>query len=261
VAIDVTDLRIDDPCILFALGREGAGFRREFAPTQRFPGAPCRARFCGPSWLSVLVVETGIGPRAVEQALDWLFSKPKLELVPYEPKLLLFAGFAGSLVDFLHVGDLVLATDVLDMVGNRWPTTWPGELPPGPWQPPLLRGTVLSAPNLIGDPDEKRRLGQSRQALTVDMESAAFARLCSKRAVPFGCLRAVSDDVDTPLSPDLTSLLAGGRVVWWRVLLALLRRPALLKELLRLRRDTAPASARLGEALGELLTLTLEDSE
>jgi nucleoside phosphorylase len=261
VAVDVTDLRIDDPCILFALGREGAGFRREFAPTQRFPGAPCRARFCGPSWLSVLVVETGVGPRAVEQALDWLFSKPKLELVPYAPKIILLAGFAGSLVDSLHVGDLVLATDVVDLDGNRWPTTWPGELPAGPWQPSLRRGTVLSAPKLVCDPHEKRRLGQSRQALTVDMESVAFASLCSKCDVPFGCLRAVSDDLDTPLSPVLESLLAGGRVVWWRVLLALLRRPVFLKELLRLRRDTASASARLGEALGELLTLTLEEHE
>ena len=69
---------------------------------------------------------------------------------------------------------------------------------------------------------------------------------------------AISDDVDTPLSPQLVSLLAGGRISLPRVLLALLRRPALLKEFRRLGRDTRVASTQLGKALGELLTLTLE---
>jgi len=90
------------------------------------------------------------------------------------------------------------------------------------------------------------------------MESATFARLCTKRGIPFGCLRAISDDLDTALSPALVSLLTGGRVSWWRALRALLRRPSLFKEFLRLGRDTRLASAQLGKAVGELLTLTLE---
>jgi adenosylhomocysteine nucleosidase len=254
----MNDLRIDDPCVLFALSREGRGLLGEFPPTQRFPGAPCRARFCGPSWLSILVVETGIGPQAAEQALTWLFSKPKFDQLPYEPKLLLFAGFAGGLVNDLHVGDLVLATDVIDLDGNRWPTTWPGELPAGTWEPPLRRGTILSATQVVGEPEKKRLLGQTHGARAVDMESAACARLCGKRGIPFGCLRAISDDVQTPLSPQLVALLNGGRVAWWRVLFALLRQPALLKEFMRLGRDTRLASDKLGKALGELLTLTLD---
>lgn len=254
----MSDLHIDDPCLLFAMGRESRGLRREFPPHQCFPGAPCRARFCGPSWLSILVLETGVGPDAVQRALDWLWSKPKLDQLPYEPKLLLYAGFAGSLVEFLHVGDLVLATDIVDPAGNRWPTTWPGELPEGTWQPPLRRGAILSLPNLVGNPDDKRRLGKTHDALAIDMESATFAQSCSKRGIPFGCLRAMSDDSDTPLSPELVTLLSGGQVSWWRALLALLRRPALLPEFWRLARNTRAAADQLGNALGELLTLTLE---
>jgi adenosylhomocysteine nucleosidase len=249
---------LDDPCVLFALSRESQGFRREFPPTQAFTGSPCRARFCGPSWLPVLVMETGIGPQATRQALEWLCGKPRLDQVPYEPKLLLFAGFAGSLVESLHVGDLVLATDVVDLDGRRWSTTWPGELPPGTWQPPLRRGSILSSPHLVGDPESKRRLGQTHGALAVDMESAAFARICSERAIPFGCLRSISDNVETPLTPRLVDLLAEGRISARRVLLALLRQPSLLKEFMRLSRDTRSASQALGKALGELLTLTLD---
>ena len=82
-------------------------------------------------------METGIGPNRAQRALDWVLAKPLFEGVPYEPKLVLFAGFAGSLNESLGVGDLVLATDVVDLEGNRWPTTWPGELPVGSWHPPL----------------------------------------------------------------------------------------------------------------------------
>ena len=250
-------LCIDDPCVFFAMGRESRGFRALFPPTQRFPGAPVWARFCGPSWLPVLVVETGIGPEAAEKAVNWVLSKPKMGELPYEPKLLLFAGFAGSLVESLHVGDLVLATEVIDTAGKRWQTTWPEKLPDGPWQPPLRMGPIVSSHRLVGSPNDKRALGQTHQTLAVDMESATFAALCSTRSIPFGCLRAISDDADTSLSPQLVALLSGGRVSWWKSLAALARRPALLSEFMRLARDTREASEHLGKGLGELLTLTL----
>ena len=253
----MADLCIDDPCILFALSRESAGFRRDFPVTERFPGAPCWAAFCGPSWLPVLVVETGLGADATQTALEWVFSKPKFNQVPYQPKLVLFAGFAGSLVEHLYVGDLVLATEAIDANGNRWPFPWPGELELGDWQPPLKRGTVVSTAHIVTQPLEKRRLAKAHEALAVDMESATFARLCGKRGVPFGVVRAISDDADTALSPHLADLFGGGRLSLRRVLWALFRHPSLVKEFMRLARDTRLASRQLGKGLGELLTLTL----
>ena len=44
-----TEVVFDDPCVVFALGREAKAFRREFRAQQRFAGAPCWARFCGPA--------------------------------------------------------------------------------------------------------------------------------------------------------------------------------------------------------------------
>jgi adenosylhomocysteine nucleosidase len=253
----VQPLRIDDPCILFALERERAPFCREFRPNQTFDGAPCWARFCGPAWLSVLVVETGIGPENVARTLDWLLASPKLGAVPYEPSLLIFAGFAGALTESLHIGDIVLADEIVDESGNRWPTTWPVEPLPGEWTPPLLRGRLVSVNQMAGSAQEKRRLGESHQAIAVEMESASFAERCTKAGMPFACVRAISDEVDAPLSPALTTLLSGGSASPWRVFKALARRPAMLPELLRLARHTRRASQQLGLALGELLTLTL----
>ncbi len=253
----MTELLFTDPCVLFALRRESAPFYREFRPQQRFPGAPCRARFCGPAWLSVLVLETGIGPERCQAALQWLFGKPVLGNVAYRPGLVLSAGFSGGLHESLHVGDIVLATAAVDTAGNTWPTTWPGELPPGEWQPPLHRGRVLGVADLVSDPAEKRRLGAAHNALAVDMETPTVARLCSEHGVPFGCVRAITDDMATPLSPQLLQLFPGGRLSPLRLLTSVLRSPRLVLEMTQLARNTRLAAQQLSIALGELLTLTL----
>src|SRR5207244_1434326 len=175
---------------------------------------------------------------------------------PYRPKLVLSAGFSGALQEEFHVGDIILATEVASD-GKLWPATWPAENPAGEWRPRLHRGRLLSVPTLIGSPEEKEALGRAHQAAAVDMETAAVARLCRKRDVPFGCVRVILDDLHTPLSPRLVSLISGGRVSPLRALTALVSSPRLGAEFRRLARQSRFAAEQLGTALGELLTLTL----
>jgi hypothetical protein len=256
----MTELTFNDPCVLFSLRRESGAFRQEFRPQLRFTGAPCWASFCAPRdlpLLQVLVLETGVGQEQTEAALQWVLGSPVLENVPYRPKVVLSAGFAGALQDGLHVGDIILATEVVSSEGERWTASWPGQLPPGGWQPPLHRGRLLTVPQLVTSPEEKRELGRRQEAVAADMETAVVARLCSRRGVPFGCVRAISDDLHTPLSPRLVSVLRGGRVSPLRLVLALLASPRLAGEMGRLARNTRRAAEQLGTALGELLTLTL----
>jgi adenosylhomocysteine nucleosidase len=251
------DIAITDPCILFALKREARTFLQEFRPQQRFPSAPCRARFCGPEWLTVLVLETGIGQARTEQALRWLLDKPLLVNVPYQPKVVMSCGFAGALQPDLQIGDLILATEVIDAEGHSWPVPWPATLPAGDWQPPLKIGRLFTTPQLVTDSAQKHELGQRHQALAVDMESAIVASICSRQEIPFGCLRAISDRVDSALSPELVSVLSGSGVSWTDLGSLLARQPSKVGELWRLSRATRVASRQLAKALGELLTLTL----
>src|SRR5262249_1262268 len=137
---------------------------------------------------------------------------------------------------------------VVDPAGRTWPVTFPLTLDPA-----VRRGRVLTAPHLVGDPQEKRQLGERHGALAVEMESAGVAAWCQERGVPFGGLRAVSDDAATGLSPELLGVLAGGRVRPGRLLRALVRRPGLLGELRRLAADTGAAARRLGRALSATL--------
>jgi adenosylhomocysteine nucleosidase len=253
----VSEIPFEDPCVAFAMRREARPFRREFRPQQRFPGAPCWAKFCGPAWLSVLVLETGVGRERTERAAAWLLGRPKLGNLAYRPKVVVSAGFCGALADGLGVGDVVLATEVVDTAGNCWPATWPGELPPGPWRPPLHRGRLVSVPQLVSTPAQKQALGLEHGALAVDMEAATLAEWCRRAQVPFGCVRAVSDDATTALSPRLAALVSAGRVSPWRLALAVVCRPGLTGEMWRLAKQTRLAAQQLGKAVGELLTLTL----
>ena len=253
----MNDLSFDDPCLIFALRREVGPFWRLFPPQERFTGSPVPARFCGPAWLSVLTVESGVGPERARRAVEWALGQPSREGVPYRPKLVLAVGYGGALTGERRVGDLVLATEVVDEAGRVWPVSWPGELPGGAWKPPLHRGRVLTLNRLVAGPEEKAHWGEKSGAAVVDMESAEVARVCLRHGVPFGCLRAVSDDVQTPLDPRVAACLAGGRVAPVRLAGLVARRPALVGQLWTLARHTRLASRQLALALGELLTLTL----
>lgn len=177
--------------------------------------------------------------------------------VPYEPKLILSAGFAGALQPDLHVGDLILASDVVDDEGNAWPVPWPGVLPEGNWRPPLRRGRLLTASQFVSGAAQKRDLSQRLQAAAVDMESATLASICSRKEIPFGCLRAISDAVDTSVSRQVMTVLEGANVSWPGLAMLLARAPGKVGELWRLDKATRRAGRQLALALGELLTLTL----
>jgi adenosylhomocysteine nucleosidase len=185
-----------------------------------------------------------------------LFDKPRLGVVPYQPELVISAGFAGALHPDRRVGDIILADEIADIAGNRWAATWPKPLPEGEWCPPLHRGLLLTTDAMVTTPAEKQSLGDKHGALAVDMESAVVARRCNEHGVPFAAVRAISDDWKTPLSPSLAGLLRNGRVDALSLVAFLVCRPWMIREMWRLARHTTFAAAQLGKALGELLTLT-----
>jgi nucleoside phosphorylase len=268
------------PCVVFALRRESMHFRRACPFRQHFFGAPCHAQFCGshewggkgkPERFSAktgpdgfvradtfiryyfrpaaLMLETGVGAAAMESALHWCLSGPRFFGMPYRPRLLASVGFSGALQPEQRIGDLVLATEVVDPQGQCWPALRPAE-----WaNRDIAAGRLLTMPELVSDPQEKQRLGRQYKALAVDMESAVAARLCHEHKVPFACLRVISDDWQTALSPHLVELLQQQRVSLARLTGNMLRHPKLIGELLRLARQTRRASRRLLSPLSALI--------
>jgi adenosylhomocysteine nucleosidase len=234
--------------VLFALDRESSPFRQIFSDQQRCADAPCRAWRCGRGTQTVMVVETGVGAAKTQRALDWLQSWD----APRDARqLLIAAGFAGALDRALQIGGVLVAREVVGPDGTVWPTTWPDANLA--WEGSAKTGRLFCSPRLIGDAKEKKMLGEAHRVQAVDMESATVAQFCARHGMDFGCVRAISDDVDTSLSPHLASVLGGGQVSIPRLAWTLARHPSVIGPLLKLARATHQASHSLARSLDFLL--------
>ncbi len=230
-------------CLVFALARESLFFWRHCRCIRRIRSAPCRAWHVDYSGDPLLILQTGVGSGAIARGLRWALNAPWVGgTLRYMPDRVVLAGFSGALTPDLRLGDLILANEVTS-------TSPPWHCTLQPPKTPLRTGRILTVPELIASPEQKARLWEQFQALAVDMESAAAARLCQEAGVSFTCLRAISDDGKTALSPRLVEVLQTGSVSVGRLLGAVLRQPGLIAELWRLARDTRLAARQLADAL------------
>jgi nucleoside phosphorylase len=162
--------------------------------------------------------------------------------------MLVSAGFAGALRQGYDVGAVVVASNVVRLDGKHWE----GCIPPMPQDRHIGTGRFLTVSGIIADPSEKLELGNRYDATAADMESADVAQWCHERGVPFCGVRAISDDVDTPVPSDLLSVTANGRVAFDKLALRVVRRPKLIPALLQLERATRRAGISLAGALRTL---------
>lgn len=253
-------------CVVFALRREWKPFSRFFS--QRH----CLRQSPHPLWLLVaeslrlLVLETGVGPARASQALDEVLCAAATSRPGEKLPLIVSAGFAGALTDELRVGDVLLIQEGVDDQGRVWHATWPALQAAGHGSSESVAwrtGRLLTLPRLLATPEEKHTWQQCTRAQAVDMESAALAACCARHGIPFGCVRVISDEVQTSLSPVLLELLDGGRFSCRR--LGRLFSARLFLQAWRLAGQTRFAAHRLSAALWHLLmpnkTLSVESPE
>ena len=106
-------------------------------------------------------------------------------------------GWAGALSCGMQPGNAYVVNEVVDgATGERFATSSPPRRGKrAPLRLVTMDHVVLSA--------EKRRLGESYQAVLVDMEAAAVARFARGQGIAFYCLKAVSDAAGEML-PDFS---------------------------------------------------------
>jgi adenosylhomocysteine nucleosidase len=236
-----------DPAVLFALAREARPFLAGFSVRRRVAGGPAETYLCEAPGSSLTVMVTGVGHERMGKALDWLLNAPRERL----PGLIVSAGFCGALVQSVAVGDIVVATDIVSSDGGRHKAARLSEGASSTYQSHL--GPLLSTDQMVVSCEERRALAARHGAIAVDMETATLARLCTAHGIPFSCIRAVSDDAQTSLSPEMAQLIVNGKVSARRLTAAVLRRPAFTAELWRLARNSRLAADRLALALRHLL--------
>jgi adenosylhomocysteine nucleosidase len=185
----------------------------------------------------VVATRTGIGPALAEAATEQLLAATDVDRV-------VVVGIAGGLEPVSAVGDLVVPEEAVDdATGERFRATPAGGVTP--------RGVVRTGDEAdygLDDGDVARLRDAGFTAL--DMETAAIARVCQRRGIPWLAFRAISDMAgDSSLGPVVMTLVdPEGRPRAWPSIRFLLSRPHKIPHLVRLGRDARAATTTAAEA-------------
>ncbi len=145
-------------------------------------------------------------------------------ILRYGPELMINTGIAGSLAEDIHIGDLVVATDVvehdMDVSPLKLPPGWlvgPDivKLPADPqWSETfasflrakgcrVFTGTVATGDQFIAtDRQRERILRDFPDALCAEMEGGALGHVCFQNGVPFCVIRTISDNAGDDSESD-----------------------------------------------------------
>lgn len=163
------------------------------------------------------------------------------------PQWIISAGFSGALQPDLKVGDIVVATSIMDINGHE--LTVDLKMPANP-AGGLHVGRLLMTETLVRSASEKKQLGERHAALAVDMESLAVAETCRAAKTRFLAIRSISDDLSADLPPEILAMVGDtGSVRLGAALGALWKRPGSLKAMWRLREQATAAAERLARFL------------
>lgn len=222
-----------------ALGEEIRPLLERLEKGRRLGGGWCEGELDG---RRVLLGATGDGATRAEARL-------RRGLAATPCRAVLGIGFAGGLDPRLERGQIVVADEVGSPEGRVLgaASTWAALVGTRLGAP---RGRLLSAGRLVPDAAAKASLhGERGPALTVDLESFAWAQVASELGCPWLVVRVVFDDAGDAV-PDyiLEAQDLEGRVDRLRLVVGALRRPARLKALLRLGRASKRLSAELAQA-------------
>jgi adenosylhomocysteine nucleosidase len=152
----------------------------------------------------------------------------------YPLRALVFCGVAGGLLPNMRIGDLVIASHLIqydmDLTAfGRRHGELPGKdrmieadpelvqkatkaydsaFPESGTAPNLMLGTVVSGDRFVKDPDKLRWLQREFSALATEMEGAAVGYTCDLNTLPFVVVRGLSDTAGDAATEDYASSLS-----------------------------------------------------
>lgn len=157
-------------------------------------------------------------------------------------KLVLTCGFAGGLKPEFASGTVLFSADAA-----------PG-LEPALRQAGAHAATFCCAPRVATTAREKRALRESTGADAVEMESEVIRALCRERGVPGATVRVILDPANQDLPLDFNALMtADQQMNYVRLARELMRSPAKVPALLKMRQTSAAAAVALAKVLARTL--------
>ncbi len=208
-----------------------------------------RRRETLPGGVELAIGLSGMGPERCRIAAR--------RLIDEGASALIHLGVSGGLALQLRPGELVIADSVMlideGLAQNRWQTD--GEIAREARERLAARqvfaalGLIASSPRPILSSAMKKECAEEFQALAVDMESAGVTMAVEESGLPCLMLRAVCDAANHSVPVWLFEALNGdGSVRFAHLAGGLVRRPAAVAELLRMRLRFRTACLALREA-------------
>lgn len=198
-----------------------------------------------PLWL----ILTGVGPACTGKTVEPLLRSGRFRGI-------LSIGYAGALQPSYKVGDIVIPEEVRPLFS----------LGKGSYQPDpdLVRSIseaaqrkghlfhterMLTSDRVITSAEEKRDLGKTHLAGSVEMESSVLADLARKTSLPFLVVRVISDEASFALPDDMVFLQYWRQRNLVRMMAYLFGKPVQMIRLLRLFHCARKASKSLTQFL------------
>ena len=157
---------------------------------------------------NTLVILAGTGPENARIA--------SLKLVAQGAQQLISWGCAGALAPYLKAGDLIIPNSILSQ--DNTPLTTHKH-----WRKQLsstlehslkcYNGQLLESVTVISLAQDKTQQFQRSNALAVDMESAAIARIAAQTNLPFIAIRSIVDSAQFDLPKAINYALSDSGIV------------------------------------------------
>ncbi|HWF68474.1 MAG TPA: hypothetical protein VG187_02695 [Mycobacterium sp.] len=189
----------------------------------------------------VTAVITGIGTALAHAATVRLLDTVDVEWV-------IVVGIAGAIENQTPIGTLVLPEVVVSAADGS-------EYRPTPLRIGNAYGKLCTTDELLLDPALHADL-RAQGVVALDMETAAVAKVCDERGVPWSVVRAISDRAgDGSVDADIVGLShPNGRPNLSAVARYLVKHPGALPRLGRLGKGADLAAVRSAEAAIKVLT-------
>lgn len=178
----------------------------------------------------LLVAYSGAGPENAQSASELLVAKGVTQLISW--------GSAAALDASLRPGDLTFADTLIDAddteisIDSDWYRHSKHLLSQSV---AVHTGRLAESKSLVSSSQDKARLQSITDAVALDMESVAIAKVAARHALPFLAIRAIVDPADMDLPGAIGySLNDQGDVMLGRLLLFLALHPLELPGLIKL---------------------------
>jgi nucleoside phosphorylase len=206
----------------------------------------------------IILIQTGMGARNAETALEYAMKEQN-------PDLVLSVGFAGALYSGAAAGDLILASRITLLPefvsGTGRQDSCQIEVPNAEEMQKrlsaklkILQGCVLTISRFMKKAEVRKIMTERLLNPVCDMETFSISRLCMEKGLPFFAIRSITDLADEEIPYEFFHVTdESGNYSFSHALSMLIRKPGLIPRSLRLGRNSNIASKNLWLAVKSLI--------